>query len=378
MKSQCAITYMNLGPYHIARMRALMKVLPGIHVIEVAGEQKLRPWRPSRNRLGFAVTTLFPDRACEAVSAGEQRGAVRAALSQIDPGVVIVAGYREPVMRAAAKWARDRRRPSILLSPTTYLDHPRTWWKERLKGWLIRRYSFVAATGERAAQYVQQLGFPRDSIFQLGNVIDNAYFTRIGDAACSGTTGQPQLSLPSSYFIAVSRLSPEKNLPRLLEAFAAYRRRGGAWDLVLLGSGPQEQELRTLAQELNVPGIHFLGWKSYEDLPRYYARASCFVLPSLCEPWGLVVNEAMACGLPVLVSRNCGCVPELCRPGENGFIHDPNSAEEMTEQMLRMSSCNGKLSTMGQASRRIIESFTPRTWALRLKECIMAAQKRSA
>lgn len=365
---------MNLGPYHIARLRALAETLPDVHAIELAGEQKLYPWRPSRDRLGFAATTLFPDRPCEAVPAIEQREAVKAALSRIDPSVVVVAGYREPVMSAAAKWAGRRRRPSVLLSPTTYLDHSRVWWKEWLKGRLIRRYRIVAATGERAAQYVQRLGFPRNAIVQVGNVIDNLHFSQVSDAVRSGggSVGS-ELQLPASYFLTVSRLSPEKNLPRLLEAFATYRRRGGARDLVVIGSGPEERWLRARARELNVPGIHLLGWKNYEELPHYHARASCFILASTSETWGLAVNEAMACGLPVLVSENCGCVPELCRDGENGYAFSPHSAGDLAEAMLRISSDEERLAAFGRASRRIISSFTPQTWAAGLKNCITAA-----
>lgn len=364
---------MNLGPYHIARLRALADAVPEAHAIEVGGEQKLYPWRPSRDRLGFAVTTLFPDRPCEGVPAREQCEAVRMSLSRIDPGVVIVAGYREPVMRAAAKWARDRRRPTILLVSTTLLECPRVWWKELLKGWLVRRYTLVAATGLRAGEYVQGLGFPKDLVHYLGNVVDNAYFSQVADVA-SGIPDDPaKQNSVAPYFLAVSRLVSAKNLDRLLEAFVVYRARGGVWNLVILGSGPQESDLRAKAQELNMAGIQFLGWKSYEELPQYYVRASCFVLASVSEAWGLVVNEAMACGLPVLVSENCGCVPELCRNGENGYTFNPHSTEDLAEAMLRISSDEERLSAFGQVSRRIISSFTPQTWAVGLKNCITAA-----
>jgi len=377
VKCRCVVIYMNLGPYHVARLRALTEVVPDIHAIELAGEQRLYPWCSSRDELGFPLTTLFPASTCEAVSSRDQRNAVQEALSRIDPGAVVVAGYREAVMNAAARWARSRRRSTILLSPTTYIDHPRKWWKEWAKGRLVRRYTVIAVTGERAADYVERLGCAKESVFQVGNVIDNAYFSRVADAIRNNVaTEQAAPNLPSACFIVVSRLSPEKNLPRLLEAFAAYGKRGGAWHLVLLGSGPQEEELRAMARGLSMSAIHFLGWKSYEELPHYYARASCLVLPSISETWGLVVNEAMACGLPVLVSQNCGCVPELCRSGENGYTFDPTSVEELTEVMLRISSSKHDLWAFGQASRAIMASFTLQTWALRLKECIVAAERR--
>jgi len=145
--------------------------------------------------------------------------------------------------------------------------------------------------------------------------------------------------------------------------------------LVLVGSGPLEEELRSKAKAWCIGGLHFVPWKSYEELPHYYALASCFILPSVCEPWGLVVNEAMACGLPVLVSEHCGCAPELCRPGENGFAFDPHCPGRLAQLMREMSSSDGRLSAFGQTSRRIIASFTPQTWAQALGACVLAADE---
>src|SRR5207244_4064698 len=101
-----------------------------------------------------------------------------------------------------------------------------------------------------------------------------------------------------------------KNLPRLLEAFAGYRRLAGdaAWELVLLGDGPLRPELVALLKDLELDGHVLLpGFKQYDELPAYYGLAGAFIHASTTEQWGLVVNEAMASGLPVLVSDRCGC-----------------------------------------------------------------------
>jgi len=183
-----------------------------------------------------------------------------------------------------------------------------------------------------------------------------------------------ELGLPEHYFVCTARLSPEKNIARLLQAFALYRKNGGKWDLVLVGSGPQEQTLRAMAVRLAPGAIHFAGWQQYPDLPRYYGLASAAVLPSLSEPWGLVVNEAMAAGLPVLVSNRCGCVPELCHNGINGYQFDPKDVKWLAYLMCRTSSGEVDLERMGQASQRIIANFTPETWADALWDCIQVAQ----
>lgn len=379
MNRPYVILYMNLGPYHIARLRALASSLPQLHVIEVASEQKLYPWRPNRDQLGFACTTLFENDACETIPVRRQCSAVKMALSRLNPAAVIVAGYGELCMRAALRWARQRGIPAVLLFVSTQNDRPRIWWKELVKSRLLRCYATVAVAGQSAEQYALRLGVDKAVIVRVGNVVDNSHYVRNGqinhDGVAQERCGQV---LPERHFLAVSRLSSEKNLPRLLEAYGRYRREGGQWDLVLIGSGPLESELKQMVRTNAIPGTRFVGWVCYEELPSYYARASCFILPSTSDTWGLVVNEAMASGLPVLVSQNCGCVPELCRSNENGFSFDPESTDEMTRCLHDIARDDVRRNAFAQASKRIVSSFTPESWANNLKKCIGIAEKRKA
>jgi 1,2-diacylglycerol 3-alpha-glucosyltransferase len=100
-----------------------------------------------------------------------------------------------------------------------------------------------------------------------------------------------------------------------------------ARDLVVCGDGDLRPRLHALARELGLEQrVHWPGFVQYPDLPVYYALADAFILASTIEPWGLVVNEAMACGLPVLVSDRCGCAPDLVPEGQNGFTFKPRPA----------------------------------------------------
>lgn len=367
----CVIVYVNFGPYHVARLSALSAVMPNIIGVEISRQQRLYPWRPVRECLGFECRTLFAERPFESIPDREQCKAVREVLSEIAPAVVIVAGYREPVMRAVADWARKRGIPSILLFVSTYFDHPRKWWKELLKRKLVSRYSAVAASGQRAFDYARRLGMSKSHIFQIGNVVDNEHFLNRSLAILKDESKERRRrSLPEQYFLSVSRLSAEKNYPALLEAFQSYRKQGGKWDLVIVGGGSQEQGLLEITKAHSICGVHLVGWQCYEELPAYYALARCFILPSLSEPWGLVVNEAMACGLGVLVSRRCGCLPELCYNGVNGYDFDHCDKVETVRLMLRMSSGEEDLQAMGKNSRQIISAFTPKSWARSLKDGI--------
>jgi glycosyltransferase involved in cell wall biosynthesis len=104
--------------------------------------------------------------------------------------------------------------------------------------------------------------------------------------------------------------------------------------------------------------------------------SDCFILPSTCEPWGLVVNEAMACGLPVLLSNRCGCGPELVREGGNGFTFDPYDTGAIAERMRRVASLPGRRrQEMGAESRRMIARYTPPVWAENLAQCLRAVMQ---
>ena len=143
----------------------------------------------------------------------------------------------------------------------------------------------------------------------------------------------------------------------LIEEFADYRERGGKWSLVLAGDGPLREPLKVLVTSLGLSGtVQFAGHKTSTGLLPYYAFAGCFVLPSTREPWGLVVNEAMASGLPVLVSDRCGCAEDLVQSGVNGFVFDPAERGAIRQSLQSIEKREGELLVrMGRQSREIIE-----------------------
>src|SRR5262249_55512462 len=139
-----------------------------------------------------------------------------------------------------------------------------------------------------------------------------------------------QYGLPKQYVLSLGRFVPKKNLALLIRAYHRFLLLNPLTNthLVLVGSGPDGPDLMALSKELRLPvfdhssqarvnppsgtpGVHFYGFRQIEENPVFYALADAFILPSLWEEWGLVVNEAMACGLPVVVSEKAGCVEDL-------------------------------------------------------------------
>jgi glycosyltransferase involved in cell wall biosynthesis len=115
------------------------------------------------------------------------------------------------------------------------------------------------------------------------------------------------------------------------------------------------------------------GFKQYGELPAYYGLAKAFIHASTTEQWGLVVNEAMASGLPVLVSNRCGCAMDLVKDGVNGFTFDPYNVEQLAQLMLKLSTLNSQHSTLGSASARTIAAWGPERFVRGLKEAVDCA-----
>ena len=141
--------------------------------------------------------------------------------------------------------------------------------------------------------------------------------------------------------------------------------------MVLVGDGPLRETLNTQLSTLNLHDhVQMPGFKQYGELPAYYGLASAFIHASTTEQWGLVVNEAMATGLPVLVSDRCGCATDLVKEGVNGFTFDPYNIEQLAQLMVRISAFNFQLSASGNASREIISHWGVDRFASGLKTAV--------
>jgi glycosyltransferase involved in cell wall biosynthesis len=244
-----------------------------------------------------------------------------------------------------------------------------------IKRRVVNLYSAALVGGQRHVEYVVELGMPSERVFTGYDVVDNDYFRqRAEEVRSQRSEVRQKYGLPENYFLASARFIEKKNLPRLIRAYAEYRKPCRAsvsdaersevagntpWDLVLLGDGPLRGTLSSQLSSLNLHAhVHLPGFKRYDELPVYYALAKAFVHPSTTEQWGLVVNEAIASGLPVIVSNRCGCVPELVQ--DNGFTFDPLSGNELTARLLDMGSLSDHdLERLREASRRIAARFGP-------------------
>jgi 1,2-diacylglycerol 3-alpha-glucosyltransferase len=412
-----AVLFHRLGPYHFARLRAAGRLLP-IVAIESSGVDETYAWDVVAGADHFERVTLFDRADAQKLPAAEVASRVGSALDKVHPAVVVIPGWADSAALGALCWCVQNHVPAIVMSESTAWDERRSGWKEWVKGRVVRLCAAALAGGTPHADYLARLGMPKERIFMGYDAVDNRYFEeKAEEIRKQKVESRKRLNLPENYFLASARFVEKKNLSRLIEAYARYRELASkaengkqkaemgneeaksrkqktenknefqlsafpisafknVWSLVLLGDGPLRSSILNRRSSLGLDAcVHLPGFKQYGELPAYYGLADAFIHASTTEQWGLVVNEAMASGLPVLVSNRCGCATDLVQEGKNGFTFDPYNIEALAQLMLKLSTLNDQLSTMGSASREIISEWGPERFAKGLHDAAETALK---
>lgn len=372
-----AVLFNQFGPYHYARLNALGKKTASVG-IEFFSKSDTYKWDSSGldTNLFFEKKTLFTNEQSSTISKKALTNAIFQCLDGINPDVVAINGWSEAGAFAALKWCLLKQKPAIAMSESTEWDSERNKIKEFVKKKIVQNFSSAIVGGTPHKKYINKLGIPLTHIFDKYDVIDNEYFFYARQSIEKDINAHRQrLQLPNNFFLASARFIEKKNLEGLLTAYALYLRRKkyDGWDLVLLGDGEFGPKLNQLKQELKIEDkVLMPGFKQYDELPYYYTLANAFIHASTSEQWGLVVNEAMASGLPVLVSDRCGCAYDLVKNEVNGLQFDPYIVDNIADKMIRFSSGEYDLESMSQKSLEIIFDFSPSNFAENL---IKAADK---
>lgn len=352
-KRNVAVVFDNFGPYHHARIsgaRKFAEVLP----IQARATSEVYDWDSDSS----GITTIQSGTTDSELS---HRFAEMLLANSID--VVAVPGWSSKFAFMAVSVSNALGLPLILMSESQYLDFPRTWIKEWFKTRYLKNFGAALVGGRRHQEYLESLGFERKRIFRGYNAIDNAHFKE-QVALVRSTPGEHRrrYALPENYFLSSARFIEKKNLFRLIEAYAQYVKSSeDPYHLVIIGDGELKDPLVRKIQELQVSDlVHLMGFQQYPDLPCFYGLASAFILASTTEQWGLVVNEASASRLPVLVSERCGCATELVSSGHNGYCFNPYNISELSSLMAKLSQLSDEERTsMGARSEELVDSFGP-------------------
>jgi len=368
-----AVVFNNHAPYFRARLRAAGSLLPLV-ALPVRDDDEI--WGQARDEGDpYSVRPLLHEN--ESPTPSRIARAVHQALNQEKPDVVAVHGWSRRSSLSALAWCGRHRVPAVMLGDFQAVRRPSGDVGDAIRQRLLRCFSAVLTAGRTHADLLVRWGVPRERVRTGYDVVDNAHFTEgAAEARRIALSYRKRLDLPQNYFVCISRLVPEKNLGRLLEAYAQYRREAGkkAWKLVVAGEGSLYHGLTLRIHEMELREHVFLaGTFVYRVMPAVYGLAQAFILASTSEPWGLSVNEAMASGLPVFVSDHVSCGPDLVRNGENGCVFDALKPDSLTPHLLKATRGEYDLSVMGRASLGLIAEWTPEHFASRLRELVDVA-----
>jgi len=260
------------------------------------------------------------------------------AIAETRPDVALITGWYSITLVRALRACRKLGVPALYRGDSHLLSGPRGWrrtvWTIKTR-YLLSRFHGYLSPGRRVNTYLERFGVPDHRIFDVPHAVDNAMFASTAapyQEPSRRAEARREWGIDPDAFVVlfVGKLIPSK---RPLNVVRALARLPGRPSLLVVGSGPLEDALHTEARQLGVE-VHLVGFLNQTELGRAYAIADCLALPSdFPETWGLVVNEALATGLPVVVSAAVGCAPDLVRDGETGYIYPLDDVQALARRL---------------------------------------------
>lgn len=276
---------------------------------------------------------------------------------------VVIHGHRFAVCWLAVLAARLSG-VKVMLRAETHLRLQRSRAKQVVRrliiGSLCRLCDRLLAIGTANADFYRHLGVPPDKIVLVPYAVDNERFVAASSLSDAERRRlRVELGVPPDrpVILYASKFHPRKRPGDVVKAAAELRRGGADFTVLMVGDGALRTELEGLVVSLALDNVVFTGFVNQSRLPAVFAASDVFVLPSENEPWGLVVNEGMCAGLPVVVSREPGCVPDLVGHGDNGFLFEAGDVAGLAEALHTLLRDPALRERMGRRSRERIAGW---------------------
>lgn len=274
---------------------------------------------------------------------------------------VLLYGYNYLTNWIALFAANDLKIPVMFQGESHLLNYRPTYIKaiKRLVlNIFFKKVSAFLAIGKLNMNYYLHYKIPSSKIFLSPYAVDNKFFQDASEKlapkkeAIKNDLGI-RVSLPVILFI--SKIIKRKGPFDLMQAYEPFKNDAA---LLFVGDGPEKIRLETYALENNMKNVYFAGFQKPTELPKFYSIADIFVLPSYFETWGLVINEAMNFGLPIITTTMVGSAVNLINYNENGFIYRPGDIPTLTKHLKKLLNDKPKRETMGRVSRKRINSWS--------------------
>ncbi len=267
---------------------------------------------------------LFPDNSYEELTKAEIKTKLFKKLDEIDPDVIIGGSIVFFSGALGLRWSKKHNKKFVMFDDGKPSDIKRNVLTQFIKDTITSQVDALWLPSEDYDKEYDGLFRAPTLLFHGYNTIDNQLFK---------IDGEKQFNHNS--IICVARLVHIKNMERLFKAWKIVEANDEIYKLVIIGTGPELDTLTKLMSDLELKRIEFAGLIHNNEIPTYLFNSDAFVLASLSESWGLVVNEAMAAGLPILLSNKINAAIPLLHEGINGFKFDPYNVEEMADKIMK-------------------------------------------
>ncbi len=285
--------------------------------------------------------------------------AIHSLLAEAKPDAVIITGWHAlPLLQAL--WACIRLGIPRIVRGESNGFRKRPFRTRVLHRLMLSRFDAFLAIGQANRDFYVQYGINPERIFVGSYFTDNYRFQeQLRQISGDNLTFRSSWGIPEDAvcFLFVGKLDPVKRVMDLLRAVDRARQANSSIHLLVVGDGELMTEARQMVEGLGLP-VSFAGFLNQREITRAYAAADCLVLPSESETWGLVVNEAMSCGLPALVSDRVGCWPDLVIEGRTGMVFPRGDVDALTSKLLELSSDPARLARMGTQANEHIGQYS--------------------
>ena len=366
-----------IAPYRIPVFNALAgRAGVDLHVIFLAEtDHALRQWHIYTDEIRFSYEVLPSWR----LRAGKRSLLVNrglwSALDAANPQTILCGGYNYPASWEALWWARRHKVRFVLWTESNQRDKRSGGATlEWLKRYYVSSCNAFVVPGKSSFAYLRTLGASEQAIFTAPNAVDNTFFaTQAEKVKRQPAAFREKFGLPWRFLLFVGRLVPEKGVFDLIQAYAklesVVRSEVG---LVFAGDGASKEALSERAKLIEPGMIFFPGFAQREDLAGFYALAEAFILPTHSDPWGLVVNEAMACGLPIVVTNVAGCAADLVEDGWNGYVVPPADPSRLSAAIRSLLCQPERTQQMRARSSERIQAYSPQACAHGMAAAVLA------
>ncbi|PCJ57478.1 MAG: hypothetical protein COA79_15720 [Planctomycetota bacterium] len=367
MNIKVAITHTDFRIYWPARLESLTRYLKNqnidLHIIELAGQGSPYEFN-TENKINKKVNwqCLFPNIKIENINSKIAAKNIFKKLDEINPDIVIAGAIAFTTGITAIYWSKINNKKVISFDDARIEDVPRSKIVNYIKRKVYSTVDAAICPSEAHKESFIFWGVRPEKLFVGLNVIDNKWFkSKTDHYKTQKDDTAKELNINKKFILGVGRLVKKKNWASLIKAYAQLSNsHKNLPNLVLIGEGPEKNEMLMLIEQYSMEEqIEIINFVDQEKLCQYYSLAECLILPSTYgETWGLVINEAMASGLYILASHQCGSTSALIENNSNGFVFDGTNINTIKDAILKSTNLNPEqIKMMKSNSLKTIENW---------------------